>query len=43
MDYEGKGVNAIARELDTNRTRAYLVIDKAITFGGYKQIIDRIH
>ena len=33
MDSEGKSVNAIASELDTNMTRVYLVIDKAITFG----------
>ena len=36
-------MNVIARELDTNRTRVYLVIDKAITFGVDKPIIDRIH
>ena len=40
MDHEGKGVNAIARELDTNRTRVYLVIDKAITFGVDKALKD---
>ena len=43
MDYGGKGVNVIARELDTNRTRVFLMIDKAITFGVDKPIIDRIH
>lgn len=40
MDYEGKGVNAIARELDTNRTRVYRVIDKAISFGVEKALKD---
>ena len=40
MDYEGKGVNAIARELGTNRTRVYLVIDKAISFGVEKALKD---
>ena len=40
MDYEGKGVNAIARELNTNRTRVYLVIDKAISFGVEKALND---
>ena len=40
MDYEGKGVNAIARELGTNRTRVYLVLDKAISFGVEKALKD---
>ena len=33
-------MNAIARELDTNRTRVYLVIDKAISFGVEKALKD---
>ena len=40
MDSEGKGMNAIANELVTNRTRLYLVIDKAITFGMDKALKD---
>ena len=40
MDSEGKSVNAIASELDTNMTRVYLVIDKAITFGVDKALKD---
>ena len=40
MDAEGKGVNAIARELHTNRTKVYLTIDKAISFGVEKAIKD---
>lgn len=33
MDSGGKGANTIARELGTNRTKVYLVIDKALSFG----------
>ena len=33
MDAGGKGVNTIARELHTNRTKVYLTIDKALSFG----------
>ena len=40
MDAEGKGVNAIARELHTNRTKVYLTIDKALSFGVEKAIKD---
>ena len=40
MDAEGKGENAIARELHTNRTKIYLVIDKALSFGVEKAIKD---
>jgi hypothetical protein len=40
MDAEGKGVNTIARELHTNRTKIYLVIDKAISFGVEKALKD---
>ncbi len=40
MDAEGKGVNTIARELHTNRTKVYLTIDKALSFGVEKAIKD---
>ncbi len=40
MDAEGKGVNTIARELHTNRTKVYLAIDKALSFGVEKAIKD---
>ncbi|MHB1471984.1 MAG: IS630 family transposase, partial [Thermoplasmataceae archaeon] len=40
MDAEGKGVNTIARELHTNRTKIYLTIDKALSFGVEKAIKD---
>jgi transposase len=40
MNHEDKGVNSIASELDTKRTRVYLVIDKAITFGVDKAMKD---
>ena len=33
MDADKKAVNAIAGELKTNRTRVYLTIDKALSFG----------
>ena len=32
-DSEGMGVNAIARSLETTRTKIYLVIDKALSYG----------
>ena len=40
MDAEGKRVNTIARELHTNRTKVYLTIDKALSFGVVKAIKD---
>ena len=33
MDADGKGVNAIARTLETNRTKTYLTVNKALSFG----------
>lgn len=33
MDAEKRGANAIAKELHTNRTKVYLVIDKALSLG----------
>ena len=40
MDAGGKGVNTIARELHTNRTKVYLTIDKALSFGVEKALKD---
>lgn len=33
MDADGDGANAIARKLGTSRTKVYLAIDKALSFG----------
>ncbi len=33
MDADGVSASKIAREMDTNRTKVYLVIDKALSFG----------
>ena len=33
MDSDGKNPGEIARELGTNRTKVYLVINKALTLG----------